>query len=587
MRVGNILRWCISEDGGRNAAIIPACADARAISSIQEEINMLGKLRIGPKLLLAPGVVLLLLIVLSSGAYYAMVRQNQSLETIVRQRAVHIRDASELVSAAHHAHTEIYQLLAWVSASFSRARVDALIANLHQRHIGIDRRFSALTKVTEPGSAERRFIEQAEAAHAQYLKAVQDVIEISQMDQSISANAMSTAERAFEMVALRLSELLRLEQELSERASASAASDFRIMSVLMPIVIGISIVLSLAITMAVRSALLREVREIGEAAVDLASGNLTVKERVYGKDEISETSRALDTSIRNLNGTLRNILESARSIGTASREIAAGNASLTSRTEAQANSLEQTASSMEQLTVTVNMTANSALVANQLAESASSVAQKGGDVVERLVTTMASIKLRSGRVLDIVGVIDGIASQTNTLALSAAVEAARAGEHGRGFTAVAAEVRTLAQRSATAAMQIKDLIVQAVAEIDGGSASVTEAGDNMAEIATSVKRVGDLVSEISNASAEQASGMLEMNHAILQMDQMTHQNSALVDEAAAAAESLQAQALSLARAVASFRLDESSPPPAPLAIWPERGARNGTRPYLRLASSRA
>jgi methyl-accepting chemotaxis protein len=544
---------------------------------------MLGKLRIGPKLLLAPCVVLLLLVMLSSGAYYAMVRQNRSMEIIVQQRAAHIRDAAELVAAAHRAHTEIYQLLSWIGGSFSSARVESLIHDLHQRHIAIERGFGGLVKVTEPGSAERRFIEQAESAHAAYVKEVLDVIEMAQVDQSISANAMARPERAFEMVSLRLTELAQLERELSEQASDSTAADFRAISILMPIVIVLSIVVSLLITMAVRRALLREVTAIGAAALDLASGNLTVRERDYGKDEISETSRALDASIRNLNGTLKAILESARSIDTASRQIALGNADLSNRAEAQASSLEQTACSMEQLTATVSRTASSALLANRLAKSASSVAAKGGDVVERLVNTMSAIQGSARRVVEIAGLIDSIANETSILALNASVEAARAGEHGRGFASVAGEVRTLARRSALAAQEIKELIVQSVAAIEGGSASVAEAGDSMAELVSSVQQVGDMIHEISHASAEQANGIFEVSQAIIQMDQMTHQNSALVEQAAAASHSLQQQAVSLSRAVAGFMLDDSGPRPGP--GLPD-GA-GGGKGHLRLASKRA
>ena len=543
---------------------------------------MLSKLRIGPKLLLAPGVVLVLLIVLSCGAYYAMVRQNHSLETIVEQRAARLRDTAELVSSAHHAHTGMYQLLTWLDARFSYARVDALIGDIHQRHALIERRFASLTGVTPPGSAERRFIGRAETAHATYVKAILDVIELSRADPSMSANAMPKAERAFDVVAMRLGELSRLEQELSERASNGAKADFRIISILMPVMILLSIALSLAITMAVRRALLKEVTEIGDAAIDLANGNLMVSPRTYGKDEISETSRVLDTSIRNLNATLKGILESARSIDTASREMAQGNADLSSRTEAQACSLQQTACSMEELTAVVSQTVSSAQVANQLAENASSVASRGSGVVERLLATMASIKRSSGKVVEIAGAIDSIASQTSILALNAAVEAGRAGEHGHGFAVVASEVRVLAQQSATAAREIRELIAQSVADIDGGSASAAEAGKDMAAIASSVQRVGDIINQISHASAEQATGIFEVSQAIVQMDHMTQKNSALVDEAAAAAKSLQQQAVSLARAVAGFNLDEAALLPLPPSI------RNGVRkPHLRLASKRA
>ena len=536
---------------------------------------MLGRLRIGPKLLLAPALVLVLLVISSCGAYYAMVRQNRSLETIVQVRAARIKDATELVAEAQRAHARIYQLLTWISASFSANRIDSLVADIHRRHAAIDHAFATLTSNSAPGSAERRFLEQAEAAHADYVKAVVEVIELAQADQSIGANAMIKAERAFDRVAQRLSELSGLEQQLSEAASRRAADDFRLISTLMPALVALSVILSLAITMAVRRALLKEVRDIGQAAIDLASGNLTVRLRDYGSDEISETSRALDTSIRNLNHTLKHILDSARSIDSASREIALGNVDLSSRTEVQASSLEQTSASMEQLTATVSRTADSAQEANRLAASASTVAQQGGSVVGRLVRTMAKIKDSSQRVAEIVEVIDSLAGQTNTLALNAAVEAARAGEHGSGFAVVASEVRLLALQSATAAREIRALVAFGLAEIDGGSAAAAEAGYSMAGIVNSVQRVEDMISQISDASARQASGIVDVNCAIVQMDQMTQQNSVLVEQAAAAAISLQDQAVSLSKAVAGFKLDEGpTVPPA------------GGKAKLRLAATR-
>ncbi len=538
---------------------------------------MLGRLRIGPKLLLAPGLVLLLLIISSCGAYYAMVRQNQSLETIVQQRAARIRDATDLVNEAQGAHSRIYQLISWISGSFSAARIDALVTDLHRRHRAVDSRFAQLTRHTAPGSAERRFLEQSEAAQALYVRAVLDVIELAQTDQSIGANAMIKAERAFDTVAQRLAELARLEQELAEQASQRAADDFRLITTLMPVLVALSIVLSLAITVAVRRALLREVDEIGAAALGLARGHLTVRQRAYGRDEISDTARALDTSIRNLNVTLRNILDSAEHMDSASREIALGNADLSSRTEVQACSLEQTSATMEQLSATVHQTADNAQAANRLAESASSMAQQGGSMVDRLVQTMASIKGSACKVADIVEQIDDIAGQTHVLALNAAVEAARAGESGRNFAMVAGEVRVLAQRSASAARDIRSLVRQSVAEIDAGNAAAAAAGHSMAGLADSVREVGAMISQISDASAEQAIGIVDVNHAIVQMDQMTQQNSALVEQAAAAAESLQDQASQLARAVAGFKLDEAVP---------EASALRGARPRLRLASSR-
>jgi methyl-accepting chemotaxis protein len=537
---------------------------------------MLGRLRIGPKLLLAPGLVLVLLIVSSLGAWYAMVRQNQSLESIVQVRAARIKDATDLVAEAQAAHARSYRLLSGIGGSFSKARNEALSAEIHQRHLSISRKFARLARHVAPAGAERRFLQQSEQAHQAYVREVEDVMELARGDQSIGANAMGKAERAFDLVALRLAELSRLEQDLSEAASRRAADDFKTISTLMPVLVALSIVLSLAITMAVRRSLLEEVRGIGEAAVGLASGNLTVRRRDYGSDEISDTSRALDTSIRTLNQTLKHILDSARSIDTASREIAVGNADLSSRNEVHASSLEQTTASMEELSATVSKTAGTALEANRLAASAASIAQKGGSVAERLVCAMAAIKGSSEKVVQIVDAIDSIASQTNVLALNAAVEAARAGEHGRGFALVASEVRVLAQQAVGAAREIRELVALSLAQIDGASAAAAEAGYSMAGIVSSVQQVEDMIAQISDASARQASGISDVNCAIVQMDHMTQHNSALVEQAAAAAHSLQDQALSLSRAVASFKLDENGPPAPP----------KGGKPGLRLASKR-
>jgi methyl-accepting chemotaxis protein len=522
---------------------------------------MLSKLKIGPKLLLAPGVVLILLIVLSAGAYLGLLRQNQSLDNMVQQRAVRLKAAADLVAGAHKAHTEIYQLLTWINASFSAPRVDALVRDIHLRHAALDRQFAQLEMATQSDPAERRFVVQSQAAHTVYVKAMQDVIELAMADQSMAANAMSKAERAFDVVAQRLEELSRLEQNLSERAYADAETDFRVLSTWMPIVVALSIALSLLVTMAVRNAMLKEVREIGAAAVDLAEGNLTVRQRVYGRDEIAETSRALDTSIRNLNTTLKTILSTAQSIDNASREIAHGNVVLTRRTRAQAGTLEEAGDAMQQLGGQVSDTATHAELAGQLAHCANSFAARGGSVVQRLVVTMASIRGSTRRVVEIVGVIDGLALQAQMLALSAAVEAARAGEHGQGFAVVAGEVRILAQRSTSAAQEIKLLVAESVADIDSGARSVAEAGDSVAEIVASVRQVGDIIGQIGDTSAQQAQGVLGVQQAIVSMDQVTQQNLALVQQAAAAASSLQRQALYLSEAVAIFKLDEGLEPP--------------------------
>lgn len=290
-----------------------------------------------------------------------------------------------------------------------------------------------------------------------------------------------------------------------------------------------------------------------EIAKTIANGDFSTVITVT-PDDTSSLLATLHDMQEKLARTIHKIKKSGDTIALASSEIARGNADLSARTESQASSLEETASSMEELTTTVKQNAGNALQANSLTRNASEVAVKGGVIVSEVVTTMLAIKDSSRKIADIIGVIDGIAFQTNILALNAAVEAARAGEQGRGFAVVAAEVRNLAQRSASAAREIKELISTSVERVDSGSKLVDEAGRTMNEIVASVGRVTEIMAEIAAASQQQSEGISEVNNAIAQMDEMTQQNAALVEQAAAAAESMQDQASSLAMEVNVFRL---------------------------------
>jgi methyl-accepting chemotaxis protein len=292
----------------------------------------------------------------------------------------------------------------------------------------------------------------------------------------------------------------------------------------------------------------------------IASGDLTQDVPVQGSSDAVEVLRSLQHLQESLRHTLGSIRGGADGVSVAAQEIATGNADLSNRTEQTASNLQQAASSMAQLTTTVNQTAESARTANQLASSASEVAARGGQVVAQVVTTMEEINTSSKKIADIIGTIDGIAFQTNILALNAAVEAARAGEQGRGFAVVASEVRSLAQRSAEAAREIKTLIGASVERVESGSRLVLDAGNTMGEIVASVQRVTDIIGEISAASGEQSAGIGQINNAVTQLDQMTQQNAALVEESAAAAESLKEQSHQLAQAVNSFRTGHTSAP---------------------------
>jgi methyl-accepting chemotaxis protein len=306
--------------------------------------------------------------------------------------------------------------------------------------------------------------------------------------------------------------------------------------------------------------------EIGRVMGLVAQGDLTAKMEGHYEGQFAEIRDSIEGSVSQLRTLIGQIQQAAGQINTASSEIAAGNQDLSARTEQQAANLEETAASMEELTATVKQNADSARQANQLASGAAGVAEQGGEVVGRVVTTMAEIEKSSKRVADIISTIDGIAFQTNILALNAAVEAARAGEQGRGFAVVASEVRSLAGRSAQAAKEIKELIEESVAKVGEGSQLVHQAGSTMAEIVGSVKRVTDIMAEISAASAEQSSGIEQVNQTITQMDETTQQNAALVEEASAAARSMEEQAQQLAEAVGRFKIaSAASAPPPPAA----------------------
>jgi len=386
--------------------------------------------------------------------------------------------------------------------------------------------------------------------------------------------ALSNENRAEEARALVREESVRLQGELiktidklvqlnvdggAQAAKKGEALYLSSRNLIIGLLVG-SIFLGLILAFWIARIISRPLNEAVKIAQTVSAGDLTSRIEARTKDETGQLLRAL----KEMNDSLVKIVGDVRAgtdtIATASSQIAAGNLDLSSRTEEQASALEETASSMEELTSTVKQNADNARQANQLAGSASEVAGRGGAVVAQVVDTMGSINQSSKKIVEIIGVIDGIAFQTNILALNAAVEAARAGEQGRGFAVVASEVRNLAQRSAAAAKEIKTLIDDSVAKVDTGARLVDEAGATMHEIVESVKHVTDIMGEITAASAEQTAGIEQINQAIAQMDQVTQQNAALVEEAAAASEALQEQAGQLAQVVSVFRLDGAQAP---------------------------
>ncbi|MBK4733991.1 methyl-accepting chemotaxis protein [Noviherbaspirillum pedocola] len=337
---------------------------------------------------------------------------------------------------------------------------------------------------------------------------------------------------------------------LSKQIAEAAQRGLMLQGVFAVLVLALGALCSLLIARSIT----RPLTDAVAAAERVAAGDLSADIRSSSRDEIGALLTALGAMSANLRSTVAQVRDGAEAIAAGSTEIATGNMDLSARTEQQASSLEETASSMEELTSTVRQNADNARQANGLALAASEVAERGGAVVSQVVATMNDIDAASRRIADIIGTIDGIAFQTNILALNAAVEAARAGEQGRGFAVVASEVRSLAQRSASAAHEIKALISDSVAKVDTGSQLVNQAGATIEEVVQSVRRVTDIMAEITAASSEQSAGIEQVNGAVTQMDAVTQQNAALVEQAAAAAGSLQEQAAALARLVSSFRL---------------------------------
>jgi methyl-accepting chemotaxis protein len=320
---------------------------------------------------------------------------------------------------------------------------------------------------------------------------------------------------------------------------------------------GLIVAFGIAISWLLTRSITRPIHASVAFARRVADGDLAGNLEVKTRDEIGQLQQALKDMNVNLNKLVGDIRSGSDAIAGASSEIATGNTDLSARTEQQAGALEETASSMEELTSTVRQNADNACQANFLAMSASDVASRGGMVVAEVVDTMGAINDASRKIADIISVIDGIAFQTNILALNAAVEAARAGEQGRGFAVVATEVRNLAQRSAHAAREIKELIGNSVEKVANGAKLVDQAGATMDEIVESIKRVTDIMGEITAATQEQTAGIEQVNQAIGQMDQVTQQNAALVEEAAAAAQQMQDQAATLAQVVSVFKLDQT------------------------------
>ncbi|MEY3272978.1 MAG: hypothetical protein RLZZ341_1879 [Pseudomonadota bacterium] len=512
---------------------------------------------VGRQLGLAFGLVLLLSLAAGGFALYSMQQESQRTRTM----------GDKWLASAGHVATLREALLAMRDAEVKHSRTAdgsyhaEYEAKMEESARQVDSSLAALKPLLQ-GEQELGHLAKIDSGWAAYRKASEKVVKIGRAGQQTDAADVSdgVASMAIDEALHPLGEFGSHVFDSARTAMTQSDAAFERGALVMTALLGTTLLLGAALAAFITRSLMRQLGGEPAAAAAVAravaAGDLSSAIRVRPGDGTSLMA-SLDAMQRALSEAVRKVRDGSEHVATASVQIAHGNSDLSARTEQQASSLQQTAATMEELGTMVRHNADSARQADQLAKGAAQVASQGGTVVGEVVATMRGIHASSRKISEIIAVIDGIAFQTNILALNAAVEAARAGEQGRGFAVVAGEVRSLAQRSAEAAREIKGLIGESVSRVEQGTALVDRAGQTMQEIVSAIGRVSDIVAEISSASTEQSSGISQVGEAVTQMDQATQQNAALVEESAAAAEPLRQQAQQLVQAVAVFRVAAS------------------------------
>ncbi|RAM65558.1 chemotaxis protein [Herbaspirillum rubrisubalbicans] len=519
----------------------------------------MGKLKVVTRLALGFGLILVFLLGISALGFYGMSRVNDALTDITRVNNAEIKLASALRNALSQRAIAIRNIALLEDEASMQAEAQTLA---RQEKLYADA-YTALEKMfaTEAGTTERehKLLAQVKADENATVPLMAKALQLGLENKPAEAVKVLIGEvRPKQLAWIKsLTELSEFEDQLNDEAAVSARSTYEWLRTLMLTSIALALLVGIVAAVTIARSILRQLgaepSEAQSIAREIASGDLTATVRVRAGDG-SSLMASIEQMRYQLNVIAYGIKSAAETISVASGQIAQGNFDLSQRTEEQAASLEETAASMEELTTTVRQNTEHAAEALRLSGGAAQTATSGSAAFDRVVSTMDKISASSGKMADIISVIEGIAFQTNILALNAAVEAARAGEQGRGFAVVASEVRSLAQRSAVASKEIKDLIGESMSHVSAGSELVANAGHQMSEIVASVQRFGEIMNNIATATQEQGSGIEQINTAIVQMDQVTQQNAALVEEASAAAQSLSQQASGLLKVVSIFKI---------------------------------
>jgi methyl-accepting chemotaxis protein len=527
----------------------------------------LANLKIAQRLALGFGALCLILVAIQTFSINMLGTVNDGTADLVSRRVPNIVATGIMMSEVNDIAIALRNMILSADPADRRKQLDEIASSRKLSQENLDK-----LRETVFSAKGRAILERMAAANERYLKGQEElIVRIDAGDEAETRRyLMQVLRPALADLKHAVNDQLVLQAGVARTTALNAQATFESTRILMMVLAVASLALTALIAWWNTRSITRPIARALEVASTVAAGDLTSRIEVTTTDETGQLLQALKTMNESLVRTVLTVRSGTETIAAASGEVAAGNLDLSARTEQQASSLEETASSMEELTSTVKQNADNAHQAKVLAEAASTVAERGGRVIGDVVGTMDLINSSAGKIADIIGVIDGIAFQTNILALNAAVEAARAGEQGRGFAVVASEVRNLAQRSAAAAKEIKGLIGDSTQAVQAGGKLVGEAGATMQEIVESVRRVTDIMSEISAASVEQTAGIEQINEAITQMDQVTQQNAALVEQAAAASASMQEQAANLTRAVSVFQVagDAVAAPVKPAAKRP-------------------